>query len=127
MNHALWLYAATGLLAVAHLAAGVSKLALGQARLAERHAWARRFSGAQVAAIGVYELLAAAALSLPPLVGLPTVLVPAAATGLIVLHVIAAGTHLSLGERKTIVVNLTLIALALVVIWGRILFAPFPT
>jgi uncharacterized membrane protein YphA (DoxX/SURF4 family) len=118
MNVALWIIAA--MLAVAFLASGAMKLALPKEKLAAfGMGWVEDFSAGTVKAIGTLEVLAAVGLTLPAALGIAPVLVPLAAVGLVVLMVGAIITHLRRHEAQPIVVNLALIALAVLVAWGR--------
>jgi DoxX-like family len=58
-------------------------------------------------------------LILPAALGIAPVLVPLAAVGLVVLMAGAIITHLRRHQAQPIVVNLALIALAVLVAWGR--------
>jgi DoxX-like family len=51
------------------------------------------------------------------------VIVPLAALGLVLVMIGAAGTHAHRKEPQVIVVNLVILALAAVVVWGR--FGPY--
>ena len=73
--------------------------------------------------IGALEVLAAIGLILPAAFDVVPVLVPLAAVGLVALMVGAALTHARRREVALIVVNLVLLALAAVVVWGR--FGPY--
>jgi uncharacterized membrane protein YphA (DoxX/SURF4 family) len=118
MNIALWIIA--GLLAVAFLASGAMKLIQPKEKLAARGwEWVEDFGGGAVRAIGTLEVLAAVGLILPAALGIAPVLVPLAAIGLVVLMAGAIITHLRRHEAQPIVVNLALIALAVLVAWGR--------
>ena len=121
MNLALWLAAV--LLAVAFLAAGLTKLTRDKAALAERMAWVEDYSAGQVRAIGAVEVLGAIGVVLPALVGPWPWLVPWAATGLALVMIGAAVTHLRRGEAPLVAVNVVLLVLALFVAWGR--FGPY--
>jgi len=125
MNIALWIIAAV--LAVLFLASGVQKLVTPREKLAKTMQWADRFSTPAVKAIGVAEVLAAVGLIVPAALGIAPILVPLAATGLVLLMVGAIVTHLSLHEMQPLAMNLTLLALAAVVAWAR--FGPhaFPS
>jgi len=122
MNVALWI--AAGLLAAVNLTSGAMKLVVARARLAEHMAWVRHFSDTSVRAIGALEVLAAAGLILPGALRVAPVLVPLAATGVVVLQVGAAITNVRYGEVNRIPINLVLIAFAVFVAWGR--FGPYP-
>ena len=114
MNVFLWI--AAGMLAAVLLAAGASKLAKSRADLAASgQGWAEDFSPGTVKTIGVLEVLAAIGLLLPALVGIAPILVPLAATGVVLLMIGAAVTHGRRREYKNIGVNAVLAALALVI------------
>ena len=114
MNVALWILA--GLLAVILLAAGVPKLVKSKADLAASgQGWVEGYSATAVKAIGTLEILAAIGLILPALVDIAPILVPLAATGVVLLMIGAAITHARRGEYKNIAVNAVLAVLALVI------------
>lgn len=118
MNIALWIIA--GVLAAAFLAGGAVKLAWPKEKLiAIGLGFAEDFSLGAVKAIGAVEVLAAVGLILPAVLGIAPVLVPVAAVGVVLLMVGAAITHLRRHENAAIVVNLALLALAVLVAWGR--------
>jgi hypothetical protein len=118
MNIALWIIA--GLLAVTFLAGGAMKLIQPKEKLAASGmGFAEDFSAGTVKAIGTLEVLAAVGLILPAALDIAPVLVPLAAVGLVLLMVGAIITHLRRHEAQAIVVNLTLLALAVLVAWGR--------
>jgi hypothetical protein len=114
MNTFPWVVAA--LLAVAMLAAGAMKLSRPKAALAASgQAWVEDFSESAVKGIGALEVLGAVGLVLPALVDIAPVLVPVAATGVLLLMLGAAVTHARRGEYANIAVNAALGALALTV------------
>jgi uncharacterized membrane protein YphA (DoxX/SURF4 family) len=118
MNIALWIIA--GLLAVAVLASGAMKLARPKEKLAAfGMGWVEDFSAGAVKAIGALEVLAAVGLILPAALGIAPVLVPLAAVGLVVLMVGAIITHLGRHEAQVIASPMALLALAVLVAWGR--------
>jgi uncharacterized membrane protein YphA (DoxX/SURF4 family) len=118
MNIALWIIAA--LLAVAFLAGGAMKLIQPREKLAASGMrFVEDFSAGSVKAIGAVEILAAVGLILPAALDIAPVLVPLAAVGLVLLMVGAMITHLRRHEAQAIVVNLALLALAVLVAWGR--------
>lgn len=86
-------------------------------------AWAEDFGLGMLKAIGALEVLAAVGLILPAVLGIAPVLVPLAALGLVVVMVGAAITHVRRKESPGIIVNLVILALAAVVVWGR--FGPY--
>lgn len=118
MNVALWIVAA--LLAAAFLFAGLMKALRPKADLAASGmAWVDDFAAPMVKFIGTVEVLAAVGLILPAIVDVAPILVPLAATGLAVLMVGAAITHLRRREPQMAVANVVLLALAVFVAWGR--------
>lgn len=117
MNIALWIIA--GVLAVLFLASGLQKLTQPREKLAVSMRWADRFSAPAVKTIGVLEIFAAVGLIVPAAVGIAPVLVPVAATGLVLLMVGAIVIHLRLHEVPPIAMNLVLLVLSAVVAWGR--------
>ena len=114
MNITLWIVAA--LLALAFLATGSMKLTQPKAKLAASgQGWAEDFPAPTIKAIGALEVLAALGLILPAVLNTATVLVPLAATGVVVLMIGAAITHARRREYPTIGANVVLAALALFV------------
>jgi uncharacterized membrane protein YphA (DoxX/SURF4 family) len=122
MNIALWIVA--GLLAVAVLASGAMKLTWPKEKLAAfGMGWVEDFSAGAVKAIGTLELLAGVGLILPAALGIAPVVVPLAAVGLVVLMAGAIITHLRRHEAQVIASPMALLALAVLVAWGR--FGPW--
>ncbi|OZM81970.1 DoxX family protein [Pseudonocardia sp. MH-G8] len=118
MNIALWIVA--GLLAIVFLASGAKKLTQPKEKLAAAgYGWAEQFSPGAVKTIGTLEILAAAGLILPAALDIAPVLVPLAAAGLALLMVGAIITHISRHEAQPIVLNIALLAPAVLVAWGR--------
>lgn len=123
MNVFLWIVAA--LLAAVFLASGAMKMLQSKEKLAASGlAWVEDFSSGMVKTIGALEVLAATGLILPPVLGIAPVLAPLAALGLVLLMLGATLVHLRRKETPAIAVNLVLVILALVVVWGR--FGPHP-
>lgn len=119
MNVVLWII--TAVLALLFLAAGTMKIAQPKAKLAAAgQGWVEDFSDGAVKRIGLLEILAAFGLILPPLLGIATVLVPAAAAGLFVLMTGAAITHGRRHETPNVIINVVLAILAAGVAIARI-------
>ena len=116
MNTVLWIVQI--LLAVAFGVAGVLKSTQGR-QLEEKMPWAEDFSDRTVRFIGVMELLAAIGLILPAATGIATWLTPLAATGLVVVQLLAVVTHLRRKEPQVVPVNIVLGLLAAFVAWQR--------
>lgn len=121
MNVVLWILQAV--LAVAFAMAGLMKLTQPKEKLLGRLPWVEDFSPATVKLIGAAELAAAVGLILPAATRIAPVLTPLAATGLVVLMVLAAIAHSRRKEPNGIAVNAVLAVLAAVVAWGR--FGPY--
>ncbi|THV34670.1 DoxX family protein [Glycomyces buryatensis] len=119
MNVVLWILA--GALAAFFLFAGLSKLAQPKKKLAAtpNMGWAEDFSPGLIKTVGALEVLAAIGLILPAVFDIVTVLVPLAASGLVVLMGSAALTHARRNEGRAIATNLVLLVLAAIVAWGR--------
>jgi uncharacterized membrane protein YphA (DoxX/SURF4 family) len=119
MNLTLWIIA--GLLAAIFLAGGVGKLIMPKERIAATPlgGWVEDFSTRSIKVIGALEVLAAVGLVLPAAVDIAPVLVPLAAVGLVMLMAGAAIVHLRRHEFKVIAANLTYLALAGFLTWGR--------
>jgi hypothetical protein len=122
MNVALWIVA--GLVAVAFLGAGLMKITGKREQMLERMAWVADYSPSQVKLIGVVEVLGAIGLILPAVTGIAPILVPIAATGLVITSVLAAIMHIRRGDGfGSAVPVLVLGLLAAFVAWGR--FGPY--
>jgi uncharacterized membrane protein YphA (DoxX/SURF4 family) len=121
MNVAIWVLQI--LLALAFLAAGITKITQPRQKLATSMGWVEDFSDPAVRSIGSLEILGALGLLLPALTGVATVLVPIAAVGLALLMIGAAATHRRRGELPMIGINTVLLVLAVVVAWAR--FGPY--
>ena len=74
--------------------------------------------------IGASELAGAVGLILPAALRIVPVLTPLAASGLVVVMVLAAGFHISRGEFSNVPVNFILGSLAAFVAWGRLKMVP---
>jgi uncharacterized membrane protein YphA (DoxX/SURF4 family) len=121
MNVAIWVLQI--LLALAFLAAGITKTTQPRQKLATNMGWVEDFSDPAVRSIGTLEILGALGLLVPALTGVATVLVPIAAVGLALLMIGAAATHRRRGELPMIGINAVLLVLAVVVAWAR--FGPY--
>jgi uncharacterized membrane protein YphA (DoxX/SURF4 family) len=121
VNIFLWILqiALAGMFALA----GVMKSTQPKDKLLANMPWVEDFSANTVRFIGVMELLAAIGLILPAATGVATVLTPLAATGLVVMMVLAALTHIRRKEPLNAAVNTVLLVAAVVVAWGR--FGPY--
>ncbi|WP_420455435.1 DoxX family protein [Rubrivirga sp.] len=116
MTVVLWILQV--LLAAVFLAAGGMKLARPKEALLDKMGVLGGYRPLTIKLIGGAEVLGAAGLILPPLVGLDG-LVPWAALGLASVMVAAAIAHGERGEWPKVGVPVVLLALALVVVYGR--------
>jgi len=119
MNLALWI--AAGVLAAALLVAAANKTLIPREKLATLPGggWVEDFSPGALKGISALEILGAAGLILPAVLGIAPVLVPLAATGAALLFAGAVIVRVRRGEKATIVVDLCYLALAVFVAWGR--------
>jgi uncharacterized membrane protein len=119
MNLILWIIA--GLLAAVFLVAGANKLFISREKLAKAPGggWALDFSASFVKALGAVEILGAIGLILPALLDIAPILVPLAAVGLALIMVGAVIVTFRRHEFKHVLLNLTYLALAAFVAWGR--------
>ena len=118
MNTALWIVA--WLLAAAFLGSGLMKVLRPKEELKKAGmAWVDLFSPTMVKVIGGLEILAAIGLVLPALLDIAPILVPLAATGLVLTMIGAAITHARMKDYKGMVPSLVLLLLSAFVAWGR--------
>ena len=115
MDTVLWILQV--LLAVLFTITGLTKLTQPREKLAAgMMSWAADVTDAQFRTIGVLELLGAAGLVLPGLLGVAHVLTPLAAAGLALTMVGAFLTHLRLGEIGRLAAPVVLFAIAVLVV-----------
>src|SRR5262249_33832517 len=114
-----FLWVLQGVLAATFALAGIMKTTQPKDKLRKSLPWVDDFSSSTVRLIGVVELLGAIGLVVPTLSGIAPGLTPLAAVGLAVAMVLAAITHARRGEISSIAVNVILLALAVVIAWGR--------
>ena len=109
------------LLAALYLMAGFMKLTQPLDALAAMNmAWAPTFPELFVRFVGLMEILGALGLILPAATRILPFLTPLAALGLSVVQVGAIILHAVRGESAmTLPMNLVLLALALLIVWGR--------
>src|ERR1700758_5409360 len=123
MNLALWIVAIV--LAASFTGSGLMKLLVPKDKLVSSgQGWAQDYTPTNIRLIGLVELLGAAGLIVPAVTHIAPILVPLAAVGLALVMVGAATVHGRRKEWPFIAVNAVLLALAVVVAWGR--FGPYP-
>jgi len=114
-----------GLLGLAVIATGLRKLTQPTEKLAERGlAWTEDFTPSQVKGIGAVELLGGLGVILPGLTGIAPILVPTAATGLVVVMIGAIAVHIRRKETSAIALPTVLLLLAAFLAVGRFWLAP---
>lgn len=124
MSITLWIIA--GLVGLAFIATGLIKLIRPKDKLAEMGlAWTEDFSSNQVKGIGAVELLGGLGVILPGLTGIAPILVPIAATGLVLVMIGAIATHIRRKETAGIPLPAVLLVLAAFLAVGRFWLAPF--
>ena len=110
---AVWIV--SGLLALAYLFAGGTKVITGYDKVQDRMTWTSHARPRQVKVVGILEVLAAIGLILPPLTGILPILAGIAAAGLVLLQIVAIVVHFRIGEGKKIAPNVVLLLAALFV------------
>ena len=122
MNVVLWIIAS--LLALVFLGSGAMKVLRTKEQLkAAGMGWTEDWPDSAITAIGGLEVLAAIGLILPAALDIAPILVALAATGLAIVMVGAIVVHARRKETPMVIGNLVLLALAVVVAWGR--FGPY--
>jgi uncharacterized membrane protein len=122
VNAALWVVQA--LLAAAYVFSGVNHGFRPVEQTAKSAPWVAAVPRPLSRFIGAAEILGGVGLLLPALTGVQPSLVVAAAVGLALVQLLAAGFHLSRGEAKVVPVNLALLLLAAFVAYGRAVPVP---
>ena len=119
MNLTLWI--ATWVLAAVALLGGITKTFVPKEKIAahEGGQWTAQASTGFVKTLGVLEILAAAGLILPGLLGIAPVMVAVTALCWAFLMVGAMMTHGRLGQVKLVVLTSGYLALAAFIAWGR--------
>jgi hypothetical protein len=126
MNIALWIIA--GLLTAVYLVSGLGKLFIRRekmAGMADAARWVLDVKPGTLKTIGALEILGAAGLILPALLGIAPILVPLAATGLTLIMTGAMIMRIRRGETKAALVDGGYLALTAFVAIGRFALAPF--
>ena len=122
MNTVIWVVQI--LLALGFGMAGLMKLTQPREKLVERMAWVNDFSPNIVRLIGSLEVLGALGVILPALTGILPWLTPVAAVGLVLVMLGAMLTHYRRHEYSAIGMNVILLLLAAVVVYGRFVAVP---
>ncbi|MFC0623023.1 DoxX family protein [Kribbella deserti] len=112
MNVVLWI--AAGLLAAIFLMGGLVKATQSKEKLVTdpRMGWTVDFPAGLIKTIGILEVLAAIGLILPAVLDIAPILVPLAATGLVIVMIGAIVVHARRKEYQPVVMNVVLLVLA---------------
>jgi uncharacterized membrane protein YphA (DoxX/SURF4 family) len=116
MNTAVWI--AQGLLAALMLTAGFMKLSKSKEELlasGQGMQWTEDFSPSQINGIGTLESLAAIGLIVPAALDIAPGLTAVAASGVVLLMLGAAATHVKRDELQVVPINAAIAAVALFV------------
>lgn len=116
MDIATWIV--SGLLAAMFIFAGATKALRPKEKLTNLP-WTREYSAGTVKFIGIAEFLGGVGLILPWLTGIAPVLTPIAATGLVIIQILAAIHHIRHNEAKVLPMNILLGLAALFVAISR--------
>ena len=103
MNTLVWII--QSLLVVLFLMAGFMKTITPREKLIEKMAWTNDFTGNTIKLIGVSEVLGALGPMLPMLFSIFPLLTPVAALCLLIVMLLAIGTHARRKEKKEIMLN----------------------
>ena len=122
MNIALWIL--QGVLALVFLVAGFMRAFLPATTLEGYMAWITSLPAVLLRFIGIAEMLGAIGLIVPALTGIASWLTVAAVGGLAIVMLAAAGFHASRHEYTNIGLNVVLLVLALLILFGRLTVAP---
>ena len=117
---AYWIVA--GILALAYLFSGVTKLVRSKAHLeASGQRWVAGARPSFIKFVGVVEILGALGVILPPAFSVLVILAPLAAIGLVLVQAVAIGVHMQIRDVKTLPVNIVLLILAFATAWLAVL------
>lgn len=117
LSAGLWLAQFT--VAIVFAASGLFKLFMPIADLAAMMTWPGEYPSSFVRVLGLVDLLGAAGVLLPSLTRIRPQLTVLAAGGCVLLQVLAIGFHASRHEFSVLPLNLVLLPLCVLVLWGR--------
>ncbi|TGD80714.1 DoxX family protein [Hymenobacter wooponensis] len=121
---ALWI--TQSVLALLYIGTGLFKLGTPIATVAGMWPWAGEYP-TLLRGTGMLDLVGGIGIVLPALTHIRPYLTVAAAAGLALLQLGAIAFHLSRGEASNTPFNFIMLALALLVFWGRRTKAPLPS
>ncbi len=119
MNTVLWAFQL--ILAGMFLMSGSMKLILSRDQLIARMGnWAKGYSPGFLKFIGAAEALGAIGVVVPWRTGIAPILTPVASAGLVAIMVGATAIHVKRGEIPKVMMNVGIMAMAVMVAWGRL-------
>jgi uncharacterized membrane protein YphA (DoxX/SURF4 family) len=110
---AVWIV--SGITALLYLMAGGRKVSMPSEKLPENFPFVKHTGVRLLRVIGAVEVLGAIGLIVPVLTGIVPILTPIAASGLVLVMILAIGYHLRQREYKVIGFNVVLLVLPLFV------------
>jgi uncharacterized membrane protein YphA (DoxX/SURF4 family) len=113
MNTIIWII--QGVLAIMFLMAGYMKSTQPKEKLVMSLPWASDFNIQTIRFIGISELLGAIGIVVPQYTGIFPILTPIAATGLVLVMILAALHHLRKDKYKGVAFNVVLLILLAIV------------
>ena len=122
LNISLWI--AQVVLAAMFIMAGIMKSTQPIEKLSSMLPWVTNVPEILVRIIGVCEFFGAIGILLPSLLRIQPKLTPTAATGIVIIMVLAIGLHLSRGESSVLGINIFIAVVASFIAWGRFSKAP---
>ncbi|TWI69311.1 DoxX-like protein [Pseudoduganella lurida] len=117
LSAGLWL--AQAAVALVFAMSGLIKLFMPMAELTAMMTWPGDYPAPSVRTIGVVDLLGAVGVLLPSLTRIRPQLAVVAAGCCALLQILAIGFHASRGEFSVLPLNLVLLPLCVLVLWGR--------
>ncbi|WP_167131574.1 DoxX family protein [Paramicrobacterium chengjingii] len=123
MSIALWIVA--GVFAIGYIAGGIVKLTWSYEKYAAKLPWAGDFTPGNVKFMGIIEVLGGLGLVLPGLLGIASVLVPVAASGMALYMAGAVTERIRRAEYTDLLGDLVFLVGMLFIAWGRFAIIPF--
>lgn len=117
MNSVLW--AGQIVLAVVHALSGALKLGLAMPKLRQQMRGVDWLGDRALRGLGLLEVLGSVGLISPAVSGVAPVVVPLAASEMVMAALGATTVHLRIGELSKAELTITLTGLAVLVAWGR--------
>lgn len=117
LNISLWV--AQSILAAMFIMAGIMKSTSPIDQLAPMLPWTKDVPELLVRIIGVSELLAGLGLLVPSIFRIKPILTPVAASGILVIMLLALVFHITRSEFAALGINVFIASMAVFIAWGR--------